>query len=345
MNSWKQLYLKLCSDTNFEKYINNNIPPINSTFPKNYNDIFNYLGIIILYLIPFITQNTLHTLLIGICVDNIDHRGYLGKGIYDKNKHIINNRYLNPTQETAEINKYNSKLLIIYNYIHTNIIQSIILDLKHLCNLDITNNTNKYYQAEIDRQFGFNNLNNKSWITYEIIKRLECQGILNSYKKSRKKYIKYNNSNYIVPLYIKPNLSKSKYHTLIVYTLNTLICHNNNYTIIQEYKFVNGVYSDTNKHFLYDIALLYNDTLLFLIEVDGEQHFKFTKKFHLNSDGFDKEKKNDAIKNRFIINNNYKLLRFHFKDINNNISDNSIIIQDMIDNYKTKDHITFTKSY
>ena len=65
----------------------------------------------------------------------------------------------------------------------------------------------------------------------------------------------------------------------------------------------------------YKVDFYINDLNL-CIEFDGKQHFEPVKHFG-GKVNFDKTKKRDEIKNNFCFNNNIKLLRISYKDINN----------------------------
>lgn len=52
-----------------------------------------------------------------------------------------------------------------------------------------------------------------------------------------------------------------------------------------------------------------------LIEFDGEQHYRFIKKFHNNMDGFKTQKIRDNIKTQYAIDNDINLLRIRWDEI------------------------------
>ena len=54
-----------------------------------------------------------------------------------------------------------------------------------------------------------------------------------------------------------------------------------------------------------------------LIEVDGEQHFKFTSYFYDSKKEFNHAKQNDYYKNSFALAHNYKLYRIPFWELPN----------------------------
>lgn len=69
-----------------------------------------------------------------------------------------------------------------------------------------------------------------------------------------------------------------------------------------------------------------------LIEVDGEQHFKFTDYFYNSKKEFNHAKQNDYYKNSFALSHNYKLYRIPFWELPN--------IQHYSDIFQTKFRVT-----
>lgn len=63
----------------------------------------------------------------------------------------------------------------------------------------------------------------------------------------------------------------------------------------------------------FDFAIFKNDELQFLIEYDGEQHFKPASKFN-EKKGFEYRQKNDAIKDKYCRDNNIKLYRIRYDE-------------------------------
>ncbi len=59
----------------------------------------------------------------------------------------------------------------------------------------------------------------------------------------------------------------------------------------------------------------YLPELRVLIEVQGEQHYKFNKFFHKNEASFLDQKYRDSLKNQWANTNNFKLLQFSYKEI------------------------------
>lgn len=66
----------------------------------------------------------------------------------------------------------------------------------------------------------------------------------------------------------------------------------------------------------YDFLIYYNN-LHYLVEYDGEQHFKFIKRFHTTLDTFHEKIKVDYNKTLLSINMNIPLLRISYKEKNN----------------------------
>lgn len=67
----------------------------------------------------------------------------------------------------------------------------------------------------------------------------------------------------------------------------------------------------------FDFAIYRNNRLFCLLEIDGEQHFKFIKHFHKNIFNFYKAKEWDRRKNSYCLRNNIPLIRIPYWDINN----------------------------
>ena len=66
-----------------------------------------------------------------------------------------------------------------------------------------------------------------------------------------------------------------------------------------------------------------NNNLLFLIEYNGIQHFKFVKHFHVNVSGFENEQMRDKLKKEYCIRNNIFLYNIKYTE---NIEDKIIEI-------------------
>ena len=102
-------------------------------------------------------------------------------------------------------------------------------------------------------------------------------------------------------------IGKSKGEFFIEKLLNE-----NNILFIREYPIIIN-----NKRLRYDFAILENNSVKYLIEFDGEQHFKEIEYFG-GKQQLDKTKKNDEIKNQWAKKNNIPLIRIpytHLKDL------------------------------
>lgn len=75
----------------------------------------------------------------------------------------------------------------------------------------------------------------------------------------------------------------------------------------------------------FDFAIFKNDELMYLIEYDGEQHFK--PKF--GEENFKITKRNDNIKNEYCSSNNINLIRIPYKRIYSNVDFKKYIYQEL----------------
>lgn len=90
---------------------------------------------------------------------------------------------------------------------------------------------------------------------------------------------------------------------------NILQTHNINYQI--QYKIPNF-----SEYSLFDFAIFDSDNqLLYLLEYDGEQHFKVVSLF--GEEKFKIQQENDRRKNEYCLNNNIKLIRIPYTDLQN----------------------------
>ena len=90
---------------------------------------------------------------------------------------------------------------------------------------------------------------------------------------------------------------------------------NNGIVYKKEFKFKNlrGF-----KHPLrFDFAIFYNNRISYLIEIDGEQHFKYIPHFHKTKSDFRKEIIMDQKKNSFCLLNNIPLIRIPYWELDN----------------------------
>lgn len=67
-----------------------------------------------------------------------------------------------------------------------------------------------------------------------------------------------------------------------------------------------------------DFFIEYNNEQYF-IEYDGEQHFEYKRHFHKNIEGFRKQQHRDLILTDFCKNNNIRLIRFNYKQLDTEI--------------------------
>lgn len=92
------------------------------------------------------------------------------------------------------------------------------------------------------------------------------------------------------------------------------ILDDNNIKYKQQYKFNNLKYKDLLK---FDFAILNSDnSIKYLIEFNGEQHYKFKLKFHKTENQFQVSKNRDRLKIKYCHQNNLKL---HIIKYNDNI--------------------------
>ena len=65
----------------------------------------------------------------------------------------------------------------------------------------------------------------------------------------------------------------------------------------------------------YDFAIIKNNKVFILIEVDGRQHYEYIKYFHKNYSGFLRSQERDRVKNKFALINNIPLIRIPYWDL------------------------------
>jgi len=93
--------------------------------------------------------------------------------------------------------------------------------------------------------------------------------------------------------------------------LISLFLINNHVNFIQEYVF-KDLLSDKNAHLRFDFAIFSNKKeLLYLIEYDGQQHFKQIP-YYGGDEYFNTVKINDGLKNNYCKNNNINLIRIPY---------------------------------
>lgn len=76
-----------------------------------------------------------------------------------------------------------------------------------------------------------------------------------------------------------------------------------------------GLYGKKHIHLRYDFAIVKNNKVFFLIEIDGRQHYTFVKHFHKSYSGYLKAQERDRIKNKFALLNNIPLIRIPYWDL------------------------------
>ena len=83
-----------------------------------------------------------------------------------------------------------------------------------------------------------------------------------------------------------------------------------NYTCIKEYETKAGLNNNTSIRFDFCIP-----GLKVMIEVQGSQHFKFSKHFHKTLDHFRKALARDGLKQEWCSQNEYSLVYFNYDEI------------------------------
>lgn len=83
---------------------------------------------------------------------------------------------------------------------------------------------------------------------------------------------------------------------------------------LTQFKTLKCVNPKTNNILPYDFEL---PTKKIIIEVQGDQHIKYTSYFHRDIDAFEYQKYKDSIKKDFALKNGYTYIEIFYKDINN----------------------------
>ena len=91
------------------------------------------------------------------------------------------------------------------------------------------------------------------------------------------------------------------------------ILNANNIFFKREVSF-NDLKGINNNLLRFDFAIYRNNRLFCLLEIDGEQHFKFIKHFHKTIFGFKKSLEWDRKKNKYCLVHNIPLLRIPYWD-------------------------------
>jgi hypothetical protein len=103
----------------------------------------------------------------------------------------------------------------------------------------------------------------------------------------------------------------SKKQSKYAYTIEKYLI-DNNFEYKKEY-----TYEDCkDKSLLFFDFAIFQDNQVILLEVDGEAHFAPVKSWG-GIDGFKNQIRRDNIKNEYCKNNNIKLIRISYEDINN----------------------------
>lgn len=315
-NIIKSLHIKYDHNTIYKHVLNIKFKQqfkINSTQPWNFGEVFEKIVKLINENVPYLLPNQINDLLVGAPYKK--QAGWIGKNLCDKlhyNADVF-----------CEHKKHKLFMKILFQFIQNNIIPKI---LKCIYKLEIENERLKnikrpsYYLANICKELGLKYIDMKDWITWNLLMTFREKGYiqypfkyinLKTDKEYNNSYVKVLKHDYIPQPYICPIDKKSIPHKLMREWLKNKL-DKTKYFIKEEYKFYNGIYNDTNRKFSYDFCVInkISGIILLLIEVDGEQHFKYVELFKNN-----KQEKNDKIKNQYIINNKYKLLRIHHKDV------------------------------
>lgn len=111
---------------------------------------------------------------------------------------------------------------------------------------------------------------------------------------------------------------------------NILNAYNIKY--LREYSFPDLV-GLKNTPLRFDFAIFKENKILFLIEIDGEQHFKFTKHFHKTVLDFMKAREWDRKKNSYCLVKRIPLIRVPYWDLDK-LTFNSLFSNP---NYRVKD--------
>jgi hypothetical protein len=92
------------------------------------------------------------------------------------------------------------------------------------------------------------------------------------------------------------------------------ILTDNNIKFKKEFIF-NDLISERGGHLRFDFAILKdNDTIDYLVEYDGIQHFEFTNNGWMSEEKFNITQNNDRLKNQYCLNNNIKLVRIKYNE-------------------------------
>jgi len=309
--------------------------------PKNFDLIALYLTQLIVDLNQFDIKSNFDLILFGYCeYSDIGNTGYLGfKCFKHFEKNIKNDIKKRMSPKTIE------KIKIIFDISQKYLILPMTKKIQ-----EFGNQQKLLYQNEINRELFLDKLdkienNKKGYIIAEIVERMERQGLIKFTNKNGnnriggRKYIKTtSNDQYKPPNFILPN-GRSKLHENTIQALKKYFKKNfmKNIQIINEFK--GPIFK--KDHTRYDIAVYQDNKLLFLIEVDGLQHFKSVNKFG-GEIGFEERQQSDKLKNKYILDNNLLLLRISYNDCSDKIITKNI---DKAFRCEKKCHIMYSNDY
>lgn len=92
----------------------------------------------------------------------------------------------------------------------------------------------------------------------------------------------------------------------------------NDIMFITQYRFTDFVSEINNIPYRFDFAIIKNNSLSYLIEFDGEQHYQYNNKSNWNTkNNFEQTKNRDNKKNKYCLANDIPLIRipYYIKDI------------------------------
>ena len=264
---------------------------------RNYSELKRYDIVAIMLVkmiydvIPFNIKEDLNTVLIGEYNynnnQNKKHNGYLGFKLFniiDKNKYkFFSQNELRDKLKDVTIIKQLKKL---FEHSQNYLIKPIVNDIKEFA----LKKDKKYYQSYINSELSLDKLdgdNQKGWITYEIVSKLNDQGIIDvnytGNNKSGNKWFtpgKNFDRDFITGKFITPLCKYSKLHERCLKIISN---------IVKKYPYINIVCEyNLDEKFGYkrymriDIAVFKYEQLICCIEADGKQHYEYVPHFHRN---------------------------------------------------------------
>ena len=236
------------------------------------------LGLAIQSVCPYKVKEAYNDNLIGQADKDIKYTGYLGYKVFQYLPNIdINIQELQSLLEKKTVQKQLSELYYLSQ-------EYLILPMMEI----IKKKSNTIYQAKMNRYLNLHKLdgeNNIGYITMELYSRLVKQNIMCRQLGRRAIYYTVEDKLYEPSIFVvskktgfsKPHSAVLKIVEKIVKDLNTLSNSHDKWSISNEYQYKHNNYP---KPMRYDIALIKNELLFGLIEVDGNQHYVFTPHFH-----------------------------------------------------------------